>query len=300
MTKAKRCDRINTDINPQEPRIVFNIYNKEISIMKRKLLALTLVLSALITGVSAHVDGGNLGDVPNSAEKITVDGKKDAIYDQALKVKVDQANGSTSVNATGEAWLLYADGHLYVYAEVTDKDIVDPDPDTQSSSPWMTDSFEVFVNEKNSDDAADIMQYRIDCSGFPSAYDRNGLAEYGPGNADSYFTYAARSTDNGYAVEYSIPVSAKEVGVNFQINDVLSDGSQSLAMAPSKVTGAGAGSWNPGEYPYITIGGSTVSLPVEDSGEATGGSAATFDFTAVAAVGAALSAAGYALTKKRK
>ena len=81
MTKAKRCDRINTDINPQEPRIVFNIYNKEISIMKRKLLALTLVLSALITGVSAHVDGGNLGDVPNSAEKITVDGKKDAIYD---------------------------------------------------------------------------------------------------------------------------------------------------------------------------------------------------------------------------
>ena len=81
---------------------------------------------------------------------------------------------------------------------------------------------------------------------------------------------------------------------------MLSDGSQSFAMAPSKVTGAGAGSWTPGEYPYITIGGSTVSLPVEDSGEATGGSAATFDFTAVAAVGAALSAAGYALTKKRK
>ena len=27
LTKAKRCDRINTDINPQEPRIVFNIYN---------------------------------------------------------------------------------------------------------------------------------------------------------------------------------------------------------------------------------------------------------------------------------
>lgn len=268
--------------------------------MKRKLLALTLVLSALITGVSAHVDGGNLGDVPNTAEKITVDGKKDAIYDQALKVKVDQANGSTSVNATGEAWLLYADGHLYVYAEVADKDLVDPDPDTQSSSPWMTDSFEVFVNEKNSDVEADIMQYRIDCAGFPSVYDRNGLAEYGPGNADSYFTYAAKSTDNGYAVEFCVPVSAKEVGVNFQINDVLSDGSQSLAMAPSKVTGAGAGSWTPGEYPYITIGGSTVSLPVEDSGEATDGSAATFDFTAVAAIGAALSAAGYALTKKRK
>lgn len=268
--------------------------------MKRKLLALTLVLSALITGVSAHVDGGNLGDVPNSAEKITVDGKKDAIYDQALKVKVDQANGSTSVNATGEAWLLYADGHLYVYAEVADKDIVDPDPDTQSSSPWMTDSFEVFINEKNGDDDAETMQYRIDCAGFPSAYNRGGLAEYGPGNADSYFTYAARSTDNGYAVEFCIPVSAKEVGVNFQINDMLSDGSKSLTMAPSKVTGAGAGSWTSGEYPYITIGGSTVSLPVEDSGEATGGSAATFDFTAVAAVGAALSAAGYALTKKRK
>lgn len=125
--------------------------------------------------------------------------------------------------------------------------------------------------------------------GFPSAYNQSGLAEYGQGKADSYFTYAARSTDNGYAVEYSIPVSAKEVGINLQINDVLSDGSQSLAMAPSKVTGAGAGSWTAGEYPYVTIGGSTVSLPVEDSGEATGGSAATFDFTAVAAVGAALS-----------
>ena len=265
--------------------------------MKRKLLALALVLSALVTGVSAHVDGGNLGDVPNTAEKITVDGKKDEIYDQALKVKVDQPNGTSEVKATADAWLLYSDGRLYVYAEVTDKDLVDPTPDAQSSSPWTTDSLEVFINEKNSDDAADIMQYRIDCTGFPSVYNQGGLSEYGQGNADSYFTYAARNTDNGYAVEYSIPVSAKEIGICFQVNDVLSDGSQTWAMAHSDVTGSGAGSWNAGEHPYVTIGGSTVALAAATDDAP---SASTFDVTAIAAVGAALSAAGYALTKKRK
>ena len=267
--------------------------------MKRKLLALTLVLSALITGVSAHVDGGNLGDVPNTAEKITVDGKKDEIYDQALKVKVDQPNGTSEVKATADAWLLYSDGRLYVYAEVTDKDIVDPTADLQESSPWSTDSLEVFINEKNSDDAADIMQYRIDCTGFPSVYNQGGLAEYGQGKADSYFTYAARNTDNGYAVEYSIPVSAKEIGICFQVNDVLSDGSQTWAMAHSDVTGSGANSWTAGEHPYVTIGGSPVALAAAATDDPPA-SPSTFDITAIAAVGAALSAAGYALTKKRK
>lgn len=267
--------------------------------MKRKLLALTLVLSALITGVSAHVDGGNLGDVPNTAEKITVDGKKDEIYDQALKVKVDQLLSGSGVTATADAWLLYSDGHLYIYAEVADDEIVDPTPDAQTGTPWTTDSLEVFINEKNSAEATDIMQYRIDCTGFPSVYNQSGLAEYGQGNADSYLSYAARSTDNGYAVEYSIPVSSKEVGINFQINDMRNDGSQNVINSKSDATGGAAGSWNAGEHPYITIGGSTVALAAATTDDGAS-SAATFDITAVAAVGAALSAAGYALTKKRK
>ena len=267
--------------------------------MKRKLLALTLVLSALITGVSAHVDGGNLGDVPNTAEKITVDGKKDAIYGQGLKVKIEQPTGTNEVKATADAWLLYSDGHLYIYAEVADKDIVDPTSDIQESSPWSTDSLEVFINEKNSDSDKDIMQYRIDCTGFPSVYNHNGLAEYGQGKADSYFSYGERSTDNGYAVEYSIPVSSKEIGICLQINDVLSDGTQTGAWVYSAVTGSGANSWTAGEHPYVTIGGSTVALAAAATDDPAA-SASTFDITAIAAVGAALSAAGYALTKKRK
>ena len=57
--------------------------------MKRKLLVLPLALALLATGVSAHTNGGLLGDIPSTTETVTVDGKKDAIYDYGLAVDIN-------------------------------------------------------------------------------------------------------------------------------------------------------------------------------------------------------------------
>lgn len=266
--------------------------------MKRKLLVLPLALALLATGVSAHTNGGLLGDIPSTTEAVTVDGKKDAIYDYGLAVDIDQKLGTSEVKATAKAWLVYKDGNVYVYAEVKDADVVEPDAATQTSAPWTTDSLEVFINSSNSDNNADTMQYRIDNVGFGCAYNQSGTAEYGPGKADKYFTYACKPSDAGYNVEFCIPVEGKEVGINFQINDMSSDGSaQTWAMPYSKVTGAGPNSWVAAEYPYVTIGTTTASLPVV---EEPASSATTLDMASFAAVAAALGAAGFVAFKKKK
>lgn len=284
----------------------------------KKVLVFVLMLMILCTSVVAHPDGGTLGDVPKTAEDIVVDGVKDEIYNYGLVINIDQSLTGNPVKATAVANLLFKDGKLYVYAEIKDADVVIPDSSLQESSPWSCDSLEVFINAENSDDNTKTMQYRIDNTGWPCAYDQNGLADYGPDAAKAHFEFGEVTTGAGYNVEYAIPVSAATVGVNFQINDVSSDGSaQTWAMSKSAVTGEGAGSWVAAEYPFITIGGSEVALPVEiieeEAGEAAEAAPAaapaaaqavsaaqTFDATAVAMVLIGISGLGIAVSKKRR
>lgn len=262
--------------------------------MNRKYLAIPVVLSLLATGVAAHTNGGLLGDIPSTTEAVKVDAKKDAIYDKGLTVNVDQQNGETAVRATAVAKAVYNGGKLYVYAEVKDAEVVAPTSDAQNNSPWTTDSFEVFVNPNNNDNTKETQQYRIDNTGFPSYYTQSGVTAYGS-KADEYFSYAAAAIDGGYAVEFCIPVDSKEIGINFQVNDVVSNGAQVLAMAPSKVTGKGAGSWSTAEYPYVTIGETTASLPKK-----TDTAAQTADASVIAALAAVVSAAGAVVAKKKR
>lgn len=263
-------------------------------IMKKTLLAIPVAAALLATGAAAHTNGGLLGDIPSTTEAVKVDAKKDAIYDKGLTVNVDQQNGNTAVRATAVAKAVYNGGKLYVYAEVKDAEVITPTADAQNKSPWTTDSFEVFINPNNNDNNKETHQYRIDNAGFPSYYNQNGVADYGS-KADSHFTYAAAKIDGGYAVEFCIPVESKEIGINFQVNDVVKSGAQALAMAPSKVTGKGSGSWTPTEYPYVTIGKTSVSLPKK-----TETAAATADASLIAALAAVASAAGAVVAKKKK
>lgn len=276
----------------------------------KKLLAFFLIAALLTLPVMAHMDGGTLGDVPFTDEEIIVDGIKDEIYDYgALEVQIDQALNGSEVKATAVAYLLYKDGYLYVFASIKDKDVVIPTADQQQSQPWVCDSLEVFINEPNGDDNAATMQYRIDNENWPCAYNQGGLAAYGADAAAEYFKWGEVDTAAGYDVEYAIPVAATTFGVNFQINDVSSDGSaQTWAMAYSEVTKAGAGSWVAAEYPYLTVGGSTVNYPIEEDEEeaaAEGAAAAeapkaakTVDVASIALIVMAITGTGIVVSKK--
>ena len=122
---------------------------------------------------NAHIDGGYLGDVPLTTEAIAIDGVKDPVYKNGLTVAVKFEKNYAPVEATGVVTLLYSGGFLYAFYEVNDADLCEPDPELQKSSPWRTDSCEIFINEKNSASENDVIQYRIDCSGWPCTYTSN-------------------------------------------------------------------------------------------------------------------------------
>ena len=217
------------------------------------LTALTLIfmLTAIITA-SANVNGGYLGDVPRTAVKINVDGERDTIYNYGLAVDVKYEK-DREVMATGVVTLLFSDGTLYAYAEVEDSDVKEPSEEAHTTTPWHSDSFEVFINIPNNNNVYDIMQYRIDWTGWPSVYDKNGLEAYGQ-------KYAAKRTAAGYCTEFAIPVDAagKDIGVNFQINDMYGDDNTlTWAMVYSEAIQTGTDSWAVNIYPYLSLGSYT-------------------------------------------
>ena len=220
------------------------------------MLAASLLLSAALTfTVSASERGGYLGDVPGTTETIVIDGEMDDIYQYGLNVEIKYEK-DRPVKATGTAKLLYSGGKLYVFAKVMDEDVRDPDQEMRESSPWRTDSFEVFINLDNDDNVYAVKQYRTDNGGWPSVYDQNGLKAYGPSAADKYFEYAAKKDVSGYCVEVAIPVDAegKDIGVNFQINDVNTSAEElTWAMVYSEAVGGGTDSWSVAVYPYLSL-----------------------------------------------
>ena len=238
----------------------------------------TLFTALPLQPVFAHVDGGKLGDVPGTGTAVAVDGIKDAIYAEGLTAEITHEKGDAGkpVEATGIVTMLCTEGFLYVFFEVNDADIVEPDPELQKSSPWRTDSCEVFVNEKNSASENDVVQYRVDCSGWPCTYTRTGVAAYGPAAAGKYFESAEVDTVKGYNAEFKIPLktvgknvlsgnSADAISVNFQINDVNStDFSLTWATVFSKYYEHGTDSWDVFAYPYVTLAnGGLVPKPTE-------------------------------------
>ncbi len=234
-------------------------------------LAMLLTLSALSIASAAAAAGASLGDVPQSYDDITVDAVKDDIYDEGLILDISRplTDGQDATGCSGTGWLLYKDGWLYEYAEIKDPQLFDPDPAKQSSSPWNTDSLEVFINAKNSDANEDTMQYRIDVKGWPCVYDRNGKADYGEKAVGDQFLYAAKAISGGYAVEFGIPVKVAQgakIGFQNQINDRYdNDAKQVQWMTESSLKSS---SWTAEKYDYIVIGAELTPPVVEEEAPA--------------------------------
>ena len=245
-------------------------------------VCLALVVASAGLKVSAHKDGGLLGDVPVVRSTIVIDAMKEAAYNDGLTIEIKYPKSEEqSVGATGFATLLCTDGYLYVFFEVIDEDTVyDPNPDFQKSSPWKTESCEVFINEKNSANEQDVIQYRIDWTGWPSVYTKTGTANYGSAKVGNAFGYAASRSTNGYKAEFRIPLktagqnvlsgTGSEIGIHFQINDVKDEeGNLHWATEYSAATGSGADSWQVEAYPYVTLGASgTAPVATEEPTDA--------------------------------
>lgn len=263
-----------------------------VNTMKAKIVTFivaALTATAMFSPVSAAQNGKSYGSVGKVLKTtITVDGKKDEAYSKGLNLKTEINNEGISA----DAWLLWSDGYLYVYADVTDATRDTISADEKASAPWNADSFEIFVDSDN--DGQDYaMQYRVDSEGYGTWKDRNsGENFYTPDVIGDDFLFAAIDSNRGtYSIEMRVPMEAAEganVGINFQINGV---------QGKSFLVEDG---WNTPEYGYITLGGSVMEETAETpimSDDAS--SAETADHTSLLILTAA-TLTGALIVRKRK
>ena len=163
---------------------------------------------------------------------VTVDGDKDAVWDNAGTIPITINLGS---NISANAKLLWDKDNLYVYAEIKD-----PVLNNTNGDAWEQDSLEVFIDENNGKSNSyedDDKQYRISYANDHSFNGKKCLEE----NMKS----VAKITSDGYVVEASFkwtditPKAGDEIGLEFQINDADASGKRIGTLSWNDETGMG-------------------------------------------------------------
>ncbi len=131
------------------------------------------------------------------------------------------------VDVYATSHFLWDNDYLYICTEVRDLDLIDVGADTYAANPthWRADAVEVWLNEGSG-------KYKIHADAFGHAF----FAQAGDGTPSfqtSGLPVAVQRTDDGYVVEYALPLAQLGVGetVDFslQVNDVTSLEDQTIA-----------------------------------------------------------------------
>jgi len=262
-------------------------------------LALSVATAATLfaTSASAMTGNENHGKVPATDVAITVDGKKDAIYDKGLEIKIDVPLASKKAECTsgctGVAKVVWnGKDTIYVYAEVKDANPVSSN-DAKPTTPWSTDdSIECFVDPKNDGKT----RYQLAMTAKGAGYSWISKLEYDQAALDTigYQKYAAVKTDTGYAYEWQIKATGFEakdgavIGFGFQINDIVNGKRQQYV---SNKKGGEAIT----DFGEITLSSTKVALDAPKTSTA----AKTADITSVLAL-TAISTMGVLVAAKKK
>ena len=211
--------------------------------IERKFKALTFVWVALLTlcALPFHAQAGNLAGTPAEKESIreaamtpisttalnevnaprriaayfgspVIDGKIDPVWEKVPAYRAPHRSGDTRASATFR--VLWDDRALYVLAEVKDSHL-----SVQSGTPYMQDSFEIFLDEENDktqEYGVDDLQFRVNVENVQSVDKGDG----------SRFYTAVSKTEDGYIVEARValrkrPVNGTVMGLELQINDAV-------------------------------------------------------------------------------
>jgi endo-1,4-beta-xylanase len=174
--------------------------------------------------------------VPLAETAPSINGEKDAVWDDASTVATEVNVEGGADGATADVSLIWDDKALYALFEVTD-----PQLDESSPNPWEQDSVELFLNPGNTKEGgygeADG-QYRVSFT--------NAVTLGGNGPEAGALTSAAAVTDTGYRVEMSIALAeghaevGAEHGLELQVNDA-TDGVRTAVHTWYDPTGM---SWN--------------------------------------------------------
>jgi hypothetical protein len=253
----------------------------------RKIIAviLTAVLLSLPFTATAHSDHINLGSVPKTAVAPTIDGVKDDIYNQGLMIPIRNPHSATPDGGLGggaDAWLLWEDNYLYVYATVNVAGFYHPDNyDTlQTTEAWVLTTLEILLDYTNAATLPDeVSQYRINDSGFPNVTLGRNSAVVNGADCKPIMETGSTKTDTSYSAEFKINFSesktqgtangipsfggdftaGKQIGIYLFSQEVAADNSsQALYIAGPTDR---SGNWEPSLYDYIVLGDTVVGAP---------------------------------------
>ncbi len=255
--------------------------NKITSILVIALMVLSLAIPAF-----AGSEGTYYGSIPKSPVDITIDGIKDPVYDYALRLDIaSYSEGAIDLGTKGVAYLLWRGTDIFVLIEVVDPEIVIRSHDVQLSQPWKTDCATFYIDPTNVADGEhldDVMQYRLDCTGWPSVYsprEAGTLEAYGSAddgftsNADGlyaadFFDFAGVFSTENYQVEYQIPIcDAPYIGQNvaflLTVSDRYNGGDDSTQARLEDFAYSGYDVWDAEAWPYAQL----ADIPADYSGE---------------------------------
>ncbi len=262
-------------------------------------LAATLMATMSVAASAADFDASS---ALNNA--IAVDAVKDAAYvNDGIVIDVPEA---TEGGATGVAYAAWDNDNLYLYVEVTDEAVT---AEADVTSIWANDSIEVYFNLEGADgNITDINAAQYTVGPSYTAWAGGGL--HRDNNMDAA-KYAYEYTDFGYIIEVSIPWGADYAAeANAVVPFAIGINDDADADASTRefhnFTGAAQGNlWSVADASYDALTlttdeyvepePETVAEVVEEAVAAP----QTFDAGVIAAVAAVVSAAGYALSKKR-
>lgn len=282
----------------------------------KKLLTIAMtaamLLSAMAIGTSAAEGTGSYGEVPMCDGNIVIDGKMDEIYNLGLKIDASQDYADQyATDTTADLYLLHDGEYLYIFYDVKSAYDIDPakyNPDNANAADsWKSSGTELFFDWAN-DGTLGKMHGWIDGRMWGAA---GTVCE---GNEDMYVADYKTTYDvaaKTYTMEWKLPILegagvGSEVGFYVMVtsNEDMTDGVQQTicTTTPGLANQADA-------FLTITLSDKVVSIEPETTAEEpvvvdepeadTVVAPKTFDAGIIAAAAAVVSAAGYAISKKR-
>ena len=249
------------------------------------LLMAGLLAAAMIVPASAAGANEILKGTPE------LDGVLDDIYTQSAvytitEDKVNYAWGDADIQdfSNAASYFLWDDNYLYICTVNAD----DTPVALTGEKTWMNDAAEMWFIDEG-------LHHKIHAAADGNFFlggDKDGQTPYDFAGAKSVANY----TDDGWCIEVALPMNGlaagKEFSYTLQVNNCLDDGAAAGSASGSQLADYG-----------MKCVAEEVVLPepetVAEAVEEVVAAPQTFDAGVIAAVAAVVSAAGYALSKKR-
>lgn len=202
-SKTSSSDEAKTEASQEE--------DKEILIEETEIIEDIQETTPEVERVSVDENGfDSKGRIVAYFASPVIDGEVDDLWSKADVVKPQYIANNVETTVTFKA--LWDDNALYILAEVKDSEL-----SVQSDTPYMQDSFEIFLDENNDK----TQEYGVDDLHFRVNYENSQSID--SGDKERFYT-STKILDDGYIVEArvalkSAPSNEKVLGIDLQINE---------------------------------------------------------------------------------